>query len=133
MAKLGINAAFAEYGAALKNPQWSVSAWTPSGDLVVSLWDHHFRKGAPAGMMDFADSFDRWSGHGNAEFRENVRKAHAAGNRIRLVSVKTDQIERVQAGEDASKIRKEFFLRDDLLGRVLELNEERYVIRFERQ
>ncbi|WP_322469177.1 hypothetical protein SOM08_14430 [Hydrogenophaga sp. SNF1] len=133
MAKLGINAAFAEYGAVLKNPQWSVSAWTPSGDLVLSLWDHHFRKGAPPGMMDFADSFNRWSGHGNAEFRENVRKAYATGSRIRLVIVKTDQIERVQAGEDASKIRKEFFLREEMIGWVHELTDEHYVIRFRRK
>jgi len=133
MANLGINAAFAEYGAVLKNPQWSVSAWTPSGDLVVSLWDHHFRKGAPSGMMDFADSFDRWSGHGNKEFRENVSKAHAAGSRIHLVIVKTDQIARVEAGEDASKIRKEFFLRDDMIGWVHEFTDALYVIRFKRQ
>jgi hypothetical protein len=133
MAKLGINAAFGEYGAMLKNPQWSVSAWTPSGDLVVSLWDHHFRKGAPPGMMDFADSFARWSGHGNTEFRENVRKAYAAGTRIRLIIVKTDQIARVEAGEDASKIRKEFFLRDDVIGWVHELTDECYVIRVRRQ
>jgi hypothetical protein len=133
VAKLGINAAFAAYGATLNNPQWSVSAWTPSGDLVVSLWDHHFRPSAPPGMMDFADSFDRWSGHGNNEFRENVARAFAAGSRVRLVIVKTDQIARVQAGEDASKIRKEFFLRDDLIGFVHELTGERYVIRFQRR
>jgi len=131
MARLGINAAFAEYGAVLKNPQWSVSAWTPNGELVISLWDHHFRKGAPPGMMDFADSFDRWSGHGNKEFRENVTKAHAAGSCIRLVIAKTDQIAHVEAGEDASKIHKEFFLRDDLVGSVHELTGDRYVIRFQ--
>lgn len=84
-------------------------------------------------MMDFGDSFDRWSGHGNKEFRENVSKAHAAGSRVRLVIVKTDQIARVEAGEDASKIRKEFFLRDDMIGWVQELTDERYVIRFKRQ
>ncbi|MEJ7929886.1 MULTISPECIES: hypothetical protein [Ramlibacter] len=133
MAKLGINAAFAAYGAVLKNPQWSVSAWTPSGELVVSLWDHHFRKGAPPGMMDFADSFARWSGHGNKEFRENLSKAYAAESRIRLVVAKTDQIAHVEAGEDASKIGKEFFLRDDLVGLVHELTADRYVIRFKRQ
>ncbi|TFY98476.1 hypothetical protein [Ramlibacter rhizophilus] len=132
MAKLAINAAFAAYGATLNNPQWSVSAWTPSGDLVVSLWDHHFLPGAPPGMMDFADSFERWAGHGNREFRENVARALAAGSRVRMVIVKTDQIGRVQAGEVASKIRKEFILRDDLVGSVHELTGDRYVIRFQR-
>jgi len=133
MAKLGINAAFARYGAVLHNPQWSVSAWTPSGELVVSLWDHHFRKGAPPGMMDFADSLDRWSGHGNKEFRENVAKAYAARSSVRLVVVKTDEIARVEAGEDASAIPKEFFVRDDVIGCVHELTGERYVFRFKGQ
>ena len=45
MSRLGISEAFAKYGATLRNPQWSVSAWAREGSLVVSLWDHHYRKG----------------------------------------------------------------------------------------
>lgn len=107
MPKLGLTAAFAKYGASLLNPQWSVTAWAPDGSLVVSLWDHHYRKGAP-GTMEFAGSANRWSGHGNREFRENVAKAFAAHSQIRLVIVKTDEIARVAAGEDAGRVRKEF-------------------------
>lgn len=127
--KLGITAAFAQYGAILKNPQWSVSAWAPDGSLVVSLWDHHYRKGA-AGAMEFADSLDRWSGHGNREFRKNVAAAYAAGKDVRLVVAKTEETARVQAGEDASKIPKEFFTRPELVGKVIELAGDRYAIRF---
>ncbi len=87
MARLGIKAAFAHYGAVLRNVQGSVSAWTPTGELVVSLWDHHCRKGAP-GTIEFADSFDRWSGAGNNEFRANVSRALAEGSRVRLVLVR---------------------------------------------
>lgn len=114
MAKLGIKAAFAHYGATLRNVQWSVSVWTPTGDLVVSLWDHHFRKGA-LGTMEVADSFDCWSGAGNNEFRGNVSRALAEGSRVRLVLVKTRHIAHVESGEDASKIDKDFFVRDDLI------------------
>jgi hypothetical protein len=130
MAKLGIKEAFARYGATLNNPRWSVSAWAPDGSLVVSLWNHHYRKGPPR-TMEFADSLNRWSGHGNKEFRENIARAHSEGIDIRLVIVKTDQITRVQAGEDAKDIPKEFFLREDLVGKVIELDGENYAFRFE--
>lgn len=132
MGRLGITEAFARYKATLRNPQWSVSAWSPAGELVVSLWDHHYRKG-PIGTMEFSDTFERWAGHGNSEFRANVRKAYEEKCTVRLVIVKTDQIERVEAGEDASTVRKEFFLRDDLVGEVVEIENDRYVIRFRRR
>lgn len=129
MARLGIREAFAKYEARLRNVQWSVSAWTPDGDLVVSLWNHHYRKGPP-NTMEFVGSFDRWKGHGNIEFRENVQKAYAGRNRVRLVIAKTDEVERIEAGEDASKVRKEFFVRNEVVGEVLEIDHGRYVFRF---
>jgi hypothetical protein len=129
MAHLGIVEAFGRYGATLRNPQWSVSAWAPDGSLVVSLWDHHYRKGSP-GTMEFTGSFSRWSGHGNSEFRENILKAFSNKSTVRLVIVKTNEISRVEAGKDASAIKKEFFLRDDLVGRVSELSGDTYVFQF---
>lgn len=129
MARLGITEAFSRYHAELKNPQWSVSAWATDGSLVVSLWDHHYRKGPP-GTMEFTGSLNRWTGHGNAEFRQNIAKAYAAQALVRLVIVKTDEITRVEAGDDASTIRKEFFLRDDLVGEVIELKGDEYVFQF---
>lgn len=129
MSRLGITAAFAQYGASLQNPQWSVCAWAPDGSLVVSLWDHHYRKGSP-GAMEFAGSTNRWAGHGNNEFRKNVAKAFAAGSKVRLVVVKTDEIMRVEAGEDASNIKKDFFVRTDLNGLVVEFSGDQYVFRF---
>jgi hypothetical protein len=80
--------------------------------------------------MEFSDSFKRWTGHGNNEFRENVRKAYEEQCAVRLVIVKTDQVERIQAGEDASTVRKEFFIRDDVVGEVVDINNDSYVIRF---
>ena len=71
MAILGITEAFGKYGATLRNPQWSVSAWAPDGALVVSVWAHHRQPSAP-GTMEFVDSMDRWRGPGNAELRRNV-------------------------------------------------------------
>jgi hypothetical protein len=129
MAKLGIQAAFSRYGAGLRNVQWSVSAWTADGSLVVSLWDHHRRKGPP-GTLEFVGSTDRWAGPGNQEFRRNVAEAFNKGSKVRLVIVRTEEPARVEAGEDASKLKKEFFIRDDLVGEVIEWDGTKYAFRF---
>lgn len=129
MSKLTLTRAFAEYGARLKNPQWSVSAWLPEGTLVVCLWDHHCRKGF-AGTMEFSGSLERWSGHGNKEFRENLSKAFVAESNIRLVIVTTKETARVEAGEDASKIKKFYATRHDLIGKITELGVRNYVFQF---
>jgi hypothetical protein len=84
MADLGLVQAFARYGAKLKNPQWSVCALAPNGDLVVSLWEHHRRKGNP-GTLEFSDTVNRWSGPGNNEFRAALKDALESGRSLRLV------------------------------------------------
>lgn len=42
MADFGMQRAFARFGAKLHNVQWSVSARNTEGELVVSLWSHHY-------------------------------------------------------------------------------------------
>ena len=131
MAKLGIKEAFAKYRAVQRNVQWSVSAWNANGELVVSLWAHHQRPNTP-GAMEFEAYASRWEGPGNREFRENVQKAFEAQSNVRLVIARTDEVKRVEASEDASKIKKEFAVRPDLVGKVVEWDGDRYVFRFER-
>lgn len=129
MASLGIKEAFSQYKASLKNVQWSVSAWAPDKSLVVSLWEHHRRKSLP-GTLEFAGSVKRWQGHGNREFRENVAMAFQSKALVRLVIVRTDEVERVEAGEDGGKIKKDFFVREDLVGKVIEWDGENYAFQF---
>ncbi|MBB3009994.1 hypothetical protein [Cupriavidus alkaliphilus] len=131
MSELGIQEAFAKYGANLRNVQWSVSAWAPDGSLVVSLWAHHYRRG-PRGTAEYADSFERWSGPGNSEFRNNVAHAYTEGSKVRLIVVNTSDTKHVQDGRDASKIQKSFNPREDLVGVVAEIDGDRYVFRFSR-
>jgi len=120
MATLGIKGAFANYGASLRNVQWSVSAWAPNGALVVSLWEHHRRRNPAPGTLEFEGSANRWKGPGNKEFRENVAKAFESQADVCLVIVRTDEVERVEAGEDASKLKKDFFSKDEVVGKVIE-------------
>ena len=130
MARLGIKDAFARYGAVLHNVQWSVSAWAADGSLVVSLWDHHYRKGLP-GTLEFADSVNRWQGPGNTEFRK-----HREGLRSRFRRQTRDRAHgrarRVEAGEDLSKLKKNYSVRNDVIGKVVEWGMwgDYYVVRF---
>ena len=130
MATLGIRDAFSRYGAKLKNVQWSVSAWTADGSLVVSMWDHHRRRRTAPGTLVFEGSANRWRGAGNSEFRENVERAFRDGAPVRLVIARTDEVARVEAGEDGSKIKKEFFLKEEVVGRVTEWDGEHYAFTF---
>ena len=74
----------------------------------------------------------RWRGPGNTEFRSNVAQAYAASARIRLVIARTAETVRVEAGEDGSKIPKEFFLKEEVVGKVTEWDGENYAITFTR-
>lgn len=130
--KIGISEAFRRYGATLKNVNWSVSSWADDKTLVVSLWQHHHLKDRGTGILAFGDRFDRWSGPGNAEFRANVTRALEIGAVVRLVLARALEPERVQRGEDGSNIPKTFAVRDDLIGRVAEIDGESYVIEFSR-
>lgn len=130
MADFGIQRAFARFGAQLHNVQWSVSAWNTNGELVVSLWAHHYDPESPAGTAEYFDKLDRWGGLGNAEFRRNLSRAFQEHSAVRLVVASTREIEYVQSGKDASKVKKSFDPRLDLIGELVLLDGEDYRFRF---
>jgi len=132
MADLAFAEAFAAYGAKLRNVQWSVCAVAPDGALVVSLWGHHFERAKDRAMI-CRDSFSRWRGPGNAEFREKIANALKTKQAIRLVIADTRQTQDVESGADASTVKKTFYVRDDLVGEVIEATEDTYAIRFRKQ
>ena len=129
MSDLRFAEAFAKYGAKLKNVQWSVCAEAPDGSLVVSLWEHHFLP-PKDGRVVCRDRFDRWKGAGNAEFRDKVSRAFASNQQVRLVISHTNKIDQVQAGMDASTVRKSFSIKEDWVGRVSRVDGEEYEIEF---
>lgn len=135
MATLGIKEAFARYGAPLRNVQWSVSAWAPDGALVVSLWGHHATVRRPEGVLEFTGSANRWQGPGNSEFRENIAKAYETQSPVRLIVVNTinsDDRDVVESGVDASAVKKDFDVRDELVGKVTGWDGDRYAVQFKK-
>lgn len=128
----GISEAFAKYGARLRSVNWSVSAWNAAGELVLSLWAHHYRKGE-GGSAEYFGKLSRWAGPGNNEFRANISDAFERKCPVKLVVVQTENIDHVESGEDASKVKKDFAVREDLVGQVVELDDDNYVVRFRRR
>ena len=132
MPKLGYADAFAKYGATLKNVQWSVCAEAPDGSLVVSLWSHHFKKQEDDAII-CKDSASRWSGPGNKEFRERVARAFETKQPVRVVIAHTVHTEEIESGMDASKLEKDFDVRPDWIGEVIEYDGDNYAFRFTRR
>ena len=132
MADLGFAEAFAEYGAKLRNVQWSVCADAPDGALVVSLWQHHFDP-PKNGAITCRGSFARWSGPGNSEFREKVATAFSTQQPIKVVIAHTTETERVESGADASAFKKWFSIKKDWIGRVVSIAGDEYVFEFTRR
>ena len=124
--------AFTRYGAALRNPQWSVCAENAKGELFVSLWHHHFRK-AVGNTIRCVGKASRWSGPGNAEFRESMNKAFETNQVIRAVIARTDNPNAVERGEGASKLKNTFSIKEDWFGKVVVWDGDTYEIEFERR
>jgi len=124
--------AFAKYGAKLKNVNWSVSAENCAGELVVSLWKHRFLK--PQGnSIVYKDFVDRWAGHGNKEFRERLDKAFANKQVVRAVIARTNNIDLVENGGDASNLENIFHIREDWFGEVTAWDGNQFEIMFVRR
>lgn len=59
-----------------------------------------------------------------------MAKAFAERSKIRLVVVRTLEIDRVEAGENANKIPKDFDSKTEQIGEVAEFDGNNYVFRF---
>lgn len=126
---MGIKDCFAKYGAELKNVNWSVSAENQKGELVVSLWNQFFTPPRD-GVTTYVDKVSRWSGHGNTEFRERIQKAYDTKQDVRVVIARTDDEEAVRRGEDASKLKNKFHVREKWLGKVTVWDGDNFEIEF---
>lgn len=126
---MGIKDCFSKYGAELKNVNWSVSAENKKGELVVSLWSHFFIA-LSNDRIRYVDRVNRWSGHGNVEFKRHIKKAYEIDQVIRAVIARTSNEEAVRRGEDASKLKNQFHIREDWIGKVTLWDGDNFEIEF---
>lgn len=133
MADLGFKEAFAKFGARPVNLMWAVSAIADDGALVMSCWSHHCKPGGK-GVLLYTDCLSRWGGN---ELGCNLLKTHleqaVAGNLpVRMVVATTTETEAVDQGHDASKVKKTFHVREDVIGRVVSFDGDNYILEFRR-
>lgn len=128
---VGFVEAFKNYGAELKNPNWAVSSISVDGSLVISCWSSYFKSITGRGLVYF-DNLRRWGGNpsGNNLLREHLTKAFQEKLPVRLVVAKPDNVDDLETTTDASKIKKKFFLRPEVVGRVTHFNGDDYEIDF---
>jgi hypothetical protein len=131
---LGYAEAFAKFGAHLKNVNWAVSAIANDGALVVSCWEHLFRRAEP-GVLRYEDRLSRWSGNGlgNALLGQHLKDALGQQTPVRLVVASTAESDAVDQGHDASNIPKTFHVREDLEGRVRTFDGDHFIVDFRRR
>ncbi len=130
MARLTFTEAFARHRSTLVNPQWAVSAIAEDGALVLSCWAHYFKKHGEA--LRYRDRLSRWAGNdlGNALARKHLHEAYAGAYPVRYIAARTEQTQAVDRGQDASKLKKLFTVRTDLVGKVVEFDGDAFCIDF---
>jgi hypothetical protein len=132
MSNPNLSEAFAQYGAKLANPQWAVSAKAEDGSVVMSCWAHFFKPGD--GGLRYEDTLSRWSGNapGNNLCGQHVADAFNNKLPVRLVIATAVDTEVVDSGNDASKVKKTFHTRPDMIGRITHFDGDRFIIDFQR-
>ncbi len=135
MGALGYEQAFRYYKAKLRNVQWSVCAETPEGELVISCWQHRLKMPESNGKWVYTDYLSRWSGSGNNELAEKLASAYKTEQPIKLIIARpknSDEVEKVENGIDGSTIKKSFFVRPEVTGKVITFDGENFVIEFQK-
>lgn len=130
MSKLTLSQAFEEYGAKLSNPQWAVSALAEDGALVMSCQRHYIK--LIGNVWRYEDTLSRWSGNtaGNNLCRQHIEDAFRNSRPVRLVLAIAEDTAHVDSGNDASKVKKDFFTKPDRVGRVVQYDGDKFVIEF---
>lgn len=135
MGTLGYLEAFARYGAKPKNPIWAYTAKAKDGSIVFSCWSHKFVYPQPSGVMRYEDQLSRWELNqpGKAELEKHLRDAYENDLQVKLIIATPTNPEPVIKGERADKQKKEYHLREDMVGKVEEFDGDKFAIVFRRK
>ena len=141
---MNLTKSYAKYGAKPKNVQWSCSAIAEDGAIVISCWD---TKGKQFGscllekILDggkiigyrYTDNLSLLKGNtaGSNEVREYITLAIVEDRPVRFVLVTClDDLDEWAQRSDMKGMRKKFHVKPELEGRVVECENDRYVVEF---
>ena len=130
MEKLTLTAAFASYGAKLRNTRWACSAIAKDGALVISCWKH-FLKSYVDGHKRYEDHLSRWvrNHQGRNLLATHLKKAMEDDLPVWLIVATLDDPTEHTSG-DASSLPKTFSIEKKLIGKIVEFDGDSFAIEF---
>jgi len=87
------------------------------------------------GVLRYSDCLSRWkqlNTPGRSLFVKHLRQAYTEKLPVRLIIASATDTAKVDAGEDASGIRKTFDVRKEFVGQVVSFDDDAYVIDFKK-
>lgn len=135
MKNLTLTAAFAECGAELRNRLNCYSAIAEDGSVVVACWKHRFKEKADGTLSYDIRDFAEWRKNpaGRNLLKQHLEYAFGEDRPVRMVLV--TPIERKNppvAGTTGRDIPKTYSVEKDLVGKVVTINDDSFVIDFQR-
>jgi len=129
---------FKRYGATLRNNLWSVSAFSISGELVLSLWENQLSFDRERRTLVYLDKLSGWKGNraGREELRTNLNLAFSEHRAVRIVishPLGPEAKSQVGQVDDESQIQKTFSVRPDLVGTITEFDGDLLQLEFKQQ
>jgi putative restriction endonuclease len=132
MKKPTLTGEFSKYGAKPVNPRWACSAIAKDGSMVFSGWNHDL-KPFRDGRLRYTGHLSGWGGnkHGNNLLRRHLQQAIDENLPVRLVVATAENPEAIRNCTDASVFRKTFAAREEVKGKVVMFNGDKFIIEFE--
>lgn len=127
--------AFSRHSAKLRNVQWSFSARSSDGFIVLSCWIDYFVPSKEHGVPDvmrYRDTLQRVSHNapGSMELRGFLEEARDTGTRFKLIVARPGDARLLTSGRSASHAGNRFDPRVDVVGSLVEFDGDRYVVDF---
>lgn len=134
---VGYVKAFDSLGATLRNVQWSFSARSNDGSIVLSCWQPFFVPKSTHGIdgvLRYRDTLNRVAHNplGANELAIFLREAETHHTPFRLVVATPGDESLLASGRSASSAGNRFHAKHDLLGELVCFNGDEYVIDFKR-
>jgi hypothetical protein len=133
MVTMSLLDAFATYRAKPVSRVWALSAIADDGSLVVRCSHRNFDH-PEQGVLRYADKLSRSpeNGRGTELLRKHLEDTLAHERTVRLVIATADKVVPAVPPEEPIKGRTTFHPREDLLGKLVEFDGDRFVIDFRR-
>ena len=125
MTKLTRTAAFARFGAELRNHQWACSSIARDGSMVITCWRHKL-KSYVDGHQRYEERLSEWHNpHGRELIRQHLQLAFDDKLNVRQIVVTLDD-----PRDPIATTSPKTYSTTDMVGKVVSFDGDAYVIDF---